>query len=46
VPGNSCSFQMVSGLPVVTAPSEIDVTTAGQLRAVLVRVEQALAPGG
>lgn len=28
-------FQMVGGVPVVTAPAEIDVTTAGQLRAIL-----------
>src|SRR5215472_4489975 len=28
-------FQMTRGVPVVTAPSEIDMTTAGQLRAIL-----------
>jgi anti-sigma B factor antagonist len=28
--------QMVGGVPVVTAPAEIDTTTAGQLRAILV----------
>ena len=28
-------FQMARGVPVVTAPSEIDMTTAGQLRAIL-----------
>jgi len=28
-------FQMVGGVPVVTAPAEIDTTTAGQLRAIL-----------
>ena len=28
-------FQMVGGVPVVTAPAEIDATTAGQLRAIL-----------
>jgi anti-sigma B factor antagonist len=33
VPDGSCSFLIVGGVPVVTAPSEIDVTTAGQLRA-------------
>ena len=35
MPDGSCSFQMVGGVPVVTAPGEIDVTTAGQLRAML-----------
>src|SRR5262249_60626724 len=28
-------FQMVGGVPVVTAPPEIDATTVGQLRAIL-----------
>jgi anti-sigma B factor antagonist len=28
---------MINGVPVVTAPAEIDITTAGQLRAVLLR---------
>jgi anti-sigma B factor antagonist len=28
-------FQMVGGVPVVTAPAEIDMTTADQLRAIL-----------
>lgn len=28
-------FQMVGGVPVITAPTEIDTTTAGQLRAIL-----------
>src|SRR5262252_10884361 len=28
-------FQMAGGVPVVTAPAEIDITTAGQLRAIL-----------
>jgi anti-anti-sigma factor len=28
-------FQMAGGVPVVTAPAEIDTTTAGQLRAIL-----------
>jgi anti-sigma B factor antagonist len=28
-------FQMVGGVPVVTAPAEIDATTVGQLRAIL-----------
>jgi anti-sigma B factor antagonist len=35
VPDGSCSFLMADGVPVVTAPAEIDVTTAGQLRAML-----------
>jgi len=35
MPDGGCSFQMISGVPVVTAPTEIDVTTAGQLRAML-----------
>lgn len=29
------SFQMISGVPVVAAPAEIDATTCGQLRATL-----------
>jgi anti-sigma B factor antagonist len=36
VPDGSCSFVMAGGVPVVTAPAEIDVSTAGQLRAMLV----------
>jgi anti-sigma B factor antagonist len=35
VPDGRCSFLMAGGVPVVTAPAEIDVTTAGQLRAML-----------
>src|SRR5437867_12831890 len=35
VPDGSCFFLMAGGVPVVTAPAEIDATTAGQLRAVL-----------
>jgi anti-sigma B factor antagonist len=35
VPDGSWSFLMVGGVPVVTAPAEIDITTAGQLRAML-----------
>jgi anti-sigma B factor antagonist len=35
VPDGSFSFLMAGGVPVVTAPAEIDVTTAGQLRAML-----------
>ena len=35
MPDASCSFLMAGGVPVVTAPAEIDVTTAGQLRAML-----------
>jgi anti-sigma B factor antagonist len=35
VPDGSFFFQMAGGMPVVTAPAEIDVTTAGQLRAML-----------
>lgn len=30
-----CPLQMVGGVPVVTVPAEIDMTTAGQLRAIL-----------
>ena len=29
--------QMAGGVPVVTAPAEIDTTTAGQLRAILLQ---------
>jgi anti-sigma B factor antagonist len=35
VSDGSSSFPMVGGVPVVTAPAEIDVTTAGQLRSML-----------
>ncbi len=35
MPDGSCSFLMAGGVPVVTAPTEIDITTAGQLRATL-----------
>lgn len=35
MPDGSFSFLMAGGVPVVTAPAEIDVTTAGQLRAML-----------
>ena len=35
MPDGSCSFLIASGVPVVTAPAEIDITTAGQLRAAL-----------
>jgi anti-sigma B factor antagonist len=36
MPATSYPFQMAGGVPVVTAPAEIDTTTAGQLRAILV----------
>jgi anti-sigma B factor antagonist len=36
MPATEYSFQMAGGVPVVTAPAEIDTTTAGQLRAILV----------
>lgn len=35
MPDGRCSFQMINGVPVVTAPTEIDVTTASELRAML-----------
>jgi anti-sigma B factor antagonist len=35
MPATSYPFQMVGGVPVVTTPAEIDLTTAGQLRAIL-----------
>ena len=35
MPEGSCPFLMVGGVPVVTAPTEIDASTAGQLRAAL-----------
>ena len=35
MPDDSWSFRMAGGVPVVTAPAEIDATTAGQLRAML-----------
>jgi anti-sigma B factor antagonist len=35
VPDDCCCFLMVGGVPVVTAPTEIDITTAGQLRGML-----------
>lgn len=38
MPEGECSFLMVKGVPVVTAPADVDVTTAGQLRAMLAEV--------
>ena len=35
MPDTGYPCQIVSGVPVVTAPSEIDATTVGQLRAIL-----------
>jgi anti-sigma B factor antagonist len=35
IPGTGYPIQMAAGVPVITAPAEIDVTTVGQLRAVL-----------
>jgi len=35
VPATEYRFQMIGGVPVVTAPAEIDTTTAGELRAIL-----------
>jgi anti-sigma B factor antagonist len=35
MPHGRCSFLMIKGVPVVTAPAAIDITTAGQLRAIL-----------
>ena len=35
MPDDRNSFQMTGGVPVVTAPAEIYITTAGQLRATL-----------
>ncbi len=35
MPDDCCSLLMVGGVPVVTAPAEIDVTTAGELRGML-----------
>ena len=35
MPATRYHFQMVRGVPVVTAPAEIDITTAGQLRTIL-----------
>ena len=35
MPATECLFQMIGGVPVVTAPAEIDSTTAGELRAIL-----------
>ena len=35
MPDGRCSSQLISGVPVVTAPTEIDVTSVGQLRAML-----------
>ena len=36
MPATEYSCQMSGGVPVVTAPAEIDTATAGQLRAILV----------
>jgi anti-sigma B factor antagonist len=38
VPDSKYPVEMISGMPVVTAPAEIDATTADQLRAVLLQV--------
>jgi anti-sigma B factor antagonist len=35
VPASGYPFQMAGGVPVVTAPAEIDATSAGELRAIL-----------
>ena len=35
MPASGFRFQMLGGVPVVTAPAEIDITTAGQLRVIL-----------
>jgi anti-sigma B factor antagonist len=35
LPDIECFFHMVHGVPVVTAPAEIDATNAGRLRAML-----------
>jgi anti-anti-sigma factor len=35
VPATEYLFQMIGGVPVVTAPAEIDTTTAGELRTIL-----------
>jgi anti-sigma B factor antagonist len=35
IPGTQYSIQMAGGVPVITAPAEIDITTAGRLEAVL-----------
>jgi anti-sigma B factor antagonist len=35
LPDPECFFRMVRGVPVVTAPAEIDATNAGRLRAML-----------
>ena len=35
VPATEYPFQMIGGVPVVTAPAEIDTANAGQLRAIL-----------
>jgi anti-sigma B factor antagonist len=40
LPDTECFFRMIHGVPVVTAPAEIDATNAGRLRAML--VERAL----
>jgi anti-anti-sigma factor len=35
MPGNMYSTEVISGVPVVTAPADIDVITVDELRAVL-----------
>ena len=35
MPHRECAFEMVGDVPVVTAPVDIDITTAAQLRALL-----------
>ena len=40
MPAEEYSVQMAGGVPVVTAPAEIDAATAGQLRAILVECQR------
>ena len=35
VSANGYPFQMVGGVPIITAPAEIDTTTVSELRAIL-----------
>jgi hypothetical protein len=45
VPDGRCPFELVSGVPVVTAPEEIDITNAPELRSALLEAEPHAGPG-
>ncbi len=40
-----CPFEVVNGVPVVTAPEEIDITNAPELRSALLEAAAGIPPG-